>query len=118
MLTERADTQKLQDLYDRYKDMEQGDYTDRTWDIFEKALNDAKHALADDNISQAEVDAAEKALQEAIDQLSVTDSNEGDNSTDLPQTGDTGNLILIILLAVLGSGSILVALRLEKKQIK
>ena len=118
LLTERADTQKLQDLYDRYKDMEQGDYTDRTWDIFEKALNDAKHALADDNISQAEVDAAEKALQEAIDQLSVTDSNEGDNSTDLPQTGDTGNLILIILLAVLGSGSILVALRLEKKQIK
>ncbi|MGE7916294.1 S-layer homology domain-containing protein [Lysinibacillus xylanilyticus] len=47
----------------------ESDYTSESWAVFQKALNDAKAVLNDQNATQAEVDAALEALNKAYEGL-------------------------------------------------
>lgn len=65
-----VDTSKLGTLYNVYKEMKQGNYTDKSFKIFIDALQNAKKVLdKKTTATQTEVDNEEKALQEAINAL-------------------------------------------------
>ncbi|MBW9322367.1 hypothetical protein FG877_02145 [Enterococcus casseliflavus] len=57
-------------------------YTDVSWKNFEDALNDAEKVFSDDKATQAEVDTAEKALSDAIDNLKKKDGSEEPGNED------------------------------------
>ncbi len=59
----------LQTLYDAYAEMEQGNYTDESYQALRDALDAAKAVLDDKDATQAEVDAAYSALAAAADGL-------------------------------------------------
>lgn len=59
----------LQELYDTHKGKEKNDYSEKTWAVFEKALNDAKLVLEKDAPKTEELTAAKDALQAAADGL-------------------------------------------------
>ena len=90
----------LQNLYDQYKDTEQGSYTDESYAAFTEALENAAAVLADENATQADVDNAFNALNSAAEALTEKTENPdpenpsgGDNgqSGDNGQAGDNGN---------------------------
>ena len=73
--------------------MKEKDYTSATWKPFAEALKEARAVLADKDASQAEIDAAQKKLQTAMDGLKkpgTTDNkNPGTpNKGQAVQTGD------------------------------
>lgn len=59
----------LQSLYDEYKDMEQGNYTDESFNALQEALENAAAVLADETSDQITVDAAYNSLKAAADAL-------------------------------------------------
>ena len=103
----------LQNLYDQYKDTEQGSYTDESYAAFTEALENAAAVLADENATQADVDHAFNALNSAAEALTEKTENPDDQNPDKPnpdkpnpddpsggdvtpggddgQTGDNGN---------------------------
>ena len=95
-------------LYDQYKDTEQGSYTDESYAAFTEALENAAAVLADENATQADVDHAFNALNSAAEALTEKTENPDDQNPDKPnpddpsggdvtpggddgQTGDNGN---------------------------
>ena len=64
-----ADTAALSALVERAAALDESDYTAETWAPFAAALAQARDVLAGGQASQAEVDAAQAALQQAIDAL-------------------------------------------------
>ena len=67
-----VNTGELKDLVEKYsKITEQGDYTDESWAAFQKALKEAKETVAKENVTQAEVDSAKEALEEAYKGLTT-----------------------------------------------
>ena len=81
---DEADKTKLQLVVDGFQSMEQGSYTDASWEAFQNALNNAKDVLADKEASQEEVDAALSALNAAFADLKETSEP---TDPDLPGTG-------------------------------
>lgn len=67
--SEVVDKSALEELYDTYKDTEQGNYTDDSYEALQSALEGAKAVLDDTEASQAEVNAAYDALQAAYENL-------------------------------------------------
>ena len=57
----------LQNLYDSYAKMEQGDYTDESWQALQDALDAANAVLEKADATQAEVDEAYSVLKAAAD---------------------------------------------------
>ncbi len=66
---EEADKTGLQFVYDLYKDKKESNYTPESWKAFAEALARAEELLADEKVSQQEVDEAAKALQDAAEAL-------------------------------------------------
>lgn len=56
-------------LYNQHKDKEKGDYSDSTWPIFTKALQDAKEILDKASASVSEIVHAQQALEKALEEL-------------------------------------------------
>ncbi|MDE7132875.1 MAG: FIVAR domain-containing protein, partial [Lachnospiraceae bacterium] len=72
--TDPVNTSELKGLVEEYsKITEQGDYTDESWKAFRKALEEAERVLADVNVTQAEIDSAKSALEEAYKGLTKTE---------------------------------------------
>lgn len=83
----------LQNLYDQYKDTQQGSYTDESYAAFAEALKNAAAVLADENATQADVDNAFNALNSAAEALTEkTEKPDPENPTggDDGQSGDDG----------------------------
>lgn len=83
----------LQNLYDQYKDTQQGSYTDESYAAFTEALENAAAVLADENATQADVDNAFNALNSAAEALTEkTEKPDPENPTggDDGQSGDDG----------------------------
>ena len=83
----------LQNLYDQYKDTEQGSYTDESYAAFTEALENAAAVLADENATQADVDHAFNALNSAAEALTEKTENpdpENPSGGDNGQSGDNG----------------------------
>ena len=69
----------LQNLYDSYAKMEQGDYTDESWQALQDALDAANAVLEKADATQAEVDEAYSALKAAADGLQEVQTPGGDD---------------------------------------
>ena len=78
----------LQNLYDQYKDTEQGSYTDESYAAFTEALENAAAVLADENATQADVDHAFNALNSAAEALTEKTENPDDQNPDKPNPDD------------------------------
>ena len=133
-----ADKTELEKLYNEYKDMEQGNYTDESWGEFQKALDNVKAVIENKEVTQEEIDSAIKTLNLALDNLEEKeDSNNSDNSNNnngnnnsdnnnsneddgkgdkLPSTGDASSSTIMLLL---GAGAVVaggVALKKRKRE--
>lgn len=71
------DKEELKTAIERTKVLDKNAYTEKSWTALEKALEDAGKVLAGEKVTQEEVDAATKALRDAIIAL------EGANKTGL-----------------------------------
>ncbi len=81
---EGADKSSLQLLYDLYKDRSESDYTPESWEVFVEAFNRAEEVLADETVSQQEVDEASQALKDAAEAL-VSVGESGLTEEDLKE---------------------------------
>ena len=78
---ESADKTELQALYNANKDKPNDNYTEESWAVFQKALDEAKAVLDDETATQTQVDAAENALKKAVEEL--TEQTEAVDKTAL-----------------------------------
>ena len=130
----------LQNLYDQYKDTEQGSYTDESYAAFTEALENAAAVLADENASQTDVDDAFNTLNSAAEALTEKTEDPGTDkpgtdrpSTDKPssgkpeaeggkdtasavQTGDTTNLLVPAIVAVIALAAVAAVIIIRKKR--
>ncbi len=85
-----ADTSKLQEIYDKYKDYKETDYTSGSWSAFASALANAKAQLESAVIaSQEDIDKAYTLLEEAAGKLEK--KNSGNNNENNGSNGDGNN---------------------------
>ena len=118
------DKTELDKLYNEYKDMEQGNYTDKSWEEFQVALGNAKGVLDNKEATQEEIDSAIKNLNLALANLEEKGhSNNSDNNNVDNGNGDklpsTGDVISSTIMLLLGAGSIVslgVALKTRKRE--
>ena len=66
---EEPDKTELENLYNTYKDKEQGNYSDTVWNAFQIALSEAKVVLDNEYAIQSEVSAAYNNLEKAVENL-------------------------------------------------
>ena len=95
-------------------------YTNDSYAAVEQALTEAKSVAADSTATQAEVDAAEKALKDAMDGLVKASGGSGsqestnpkptEGSGDNADTGDGSNIWLFVVIAVVSAAAIVVLL--------
>lgn len=76
-----ADKSSLQALYEQYKGITKGDYTEASWNAFTAALGQAKSDLDDDSATQDEVNRAVFALASAKDGLTKNPVQPADKSS-------------------------------------
>lgn len=88
-----VDTSKLEEAIKKAEKLDKDAYTKESWTVLEGALEDAKAVLADSDATQEEVDAAADALLAAINGLK--------EPTESPSTGDSSNVIGIIVVAAI-----------------
>ncbi len=124
---EEVDKEKAQKYYDDCLEYYKKDnYTAESWKVYEEAMNGLKAALANENISkedlQAAVDAVAKAAKELKKVDVVTPDKDKDKSSkgDGIKTGDNtsiGAIIGVVVVAVLAIGAI-VGVIISKKRKK
>lgn len=134
---EETDKTDLQKLYDQYKDLAQGNYTDDSWEGFQKALEDAKAVLDAEDASQKQVDDAKTALENAYMALEEkeeptdpgdkpgsgngqkpgagTDGGKEETDGKAVATGDTTNPALLIALTALAGVTAVVSVKRRKR---
>ena len=81
-LIPRADTAELAALVAQAKEIEQGNYTEESWDALQKAIAAAEEALDNPNLSQNDVSGQELNLQNAINGLAVKGTLDKNNLED------------------------------------
>ena len=87
-----VDKSKLQAAVDEAGRLDEKDYTADSWKAFAGQLESAKKVLADGSATQADVDAAAKALKSAQSGLAKAGSGStGGSTSGGSSTGNTGN---------------------------
>lgn len=105
-----VDTSELEKAIAKAEGLEKKNYTQKSYAAVEKALSSAKKVLANDKATQAEVDAAAKALNDAIAALVLA-------STSTPGTGDDGSMVMfaaIAAISAMGIAAVLVIMNNKK----
>ena len=110
----------LQELINKANSLSAANYTAKTWSVMTEALEEAKAALTNENIDQADVDTLYENLMASINGLEVVKSgdttvavNTGDTGTKgSVKTGDTTNMIGA--LGLLASLSVIACLKKKK----
>lgn len=92
-MADAVDTTELEKAIAKAEELDEDRYTEGSWSAVEEALAHAKAVLADPDATQEEVNAAAKALNDAMAALKL---REGDDT----DTGDDTMLALPVLLAV------------------
>lgn len=133
------DTADLADAIADAEALEEKAYTEKTWSVLAAALADAKDVLMDATATQAEVDAAEKTLRDAMAGLVKVPATEEDptessstqatedpsesvttkpteDSGDNADTGDGSQIWLFVVILVVSAGAIVVLLIKMKKK--
>lgn len=105
-----VDKSKLEEAYNKYKDLKNDGYTKDSWKVFENALNKAKTVLDDKNATEEQVNNALAQLENAVKKLEKAPNggNAGSGSNGGVKTGDSSNMMLwgILAAAELVSGVI------------
>lgn len=85
----------LQMLYDTWKDVKQGDYTDQSFSALQDALKKASEVLGDAGASQQTVDEAYNLLEKAVKELAETEDpgTSGVNKDNLQNLYDANKNI-------------------------
>ena len=108
-----VDKSKLQETVDGCDDITADKYTEDSYNAFVAAYNKATAVLANPNATQEEIDAADAALNAAIEGLKPA---QGLNPDDGGETGDFHAYLYILLMAAaLGTG--VIALYDRKKRV-
>ena len=81
-LIRRADTAELAALVAQAKEIEQGDYTEESWDALQNAIASAEEALDNPNLSQNDISGQKFNLQNAINGLAVEGTLDKNNLED------------------------------------
>lgn len=82
VLIARADTAELAALVDQAKDIEQGDYTEESWDALQNAIAAAEEAIDNPNLSQTDINGQELNLRNAMNGLAVEGALSKNNLED------------------------------------
>ena len=118
-----VDKSKLQSAVDEAGKLNEKDYTADSWKAFAGQLESAKKVLADANATQADVDAAAKALADAQSKLvkagddNGSDNGNGSNSqSKLSSTGtDVAMAAAAVVLLAAGGATIALLRRREAR---
>lgn len=87
-----ADTSKLQELYDKYKEYKETDYTSESWSAFASALANAKAQLESAAIaSKEDILKACEALEEAAGKLVKKNNSNNDDDNNGGDNNNNGN---------------------------
>lgn len=109
-----VDKTKLEALAKAAQELDSKAYTEESWAALESALTKAKEVLADPDVTQAEVDAAEKVLSDALNALvAITKPTPGTGTT--PASGDSFMPALFVGAMVI-SAMVAAALVIAKKR--
>lgn len=105
-LKEIVKTDALEEAIAKAEKIDTDKYTEETVKALEEALAAAKEVLAKEDATQEEVDAAAKALNDAMNGLKFI-------PTEGPPTGDTTDTVLLMAMAVVSvaAAAVLVTLR-------
>ena len=80
-----ADKSELNAVYDQYKDLENNDYTEDSWNEFQGALENAKNVLDNETADQDAVNEAKAKLEAAV--AGLTKQEEPPRSEELGRHG-------------------------------
>lgn len=108
-LTVTADKSELEAAIEEAEALDKKQYTEKSFAAVEDALAKAKAVVADVDATQAEVDAAAKALNDAIAKL---EKKTGGNV----QTGDSSMVGLLAVLAAASAAGVGVVLTVNKRR--
>lgn len=116
-----VDVSALKALCEECRSKNENEYTALSWTVFQDALKKAEDVLASSEVTQAQVDASLRALQDACDRLEKVETPEPDGSpapstaptqspsqpedsgSVLPATGDTMPLFVLAALLLLAA---------------
>ncbi len=115
-----ADKSALEEAIAKAEALKEGDYTAESWAAVAEALENAKAVLDDHWASQENVDAAAKALTDAMNALAKKpiDNSGSTGSGDSPDTGDHTMIGLLTVVTLLSAAAmaVLIVLRNKNKQ--
>ena len=127
------DTAALADAIADAEALDESEYTEESFEALEEALENAKAVLADGTATQAQVDAAEKALRDAMEDLRKVSGGSATEETKDPTqpsttrpAGDTGgnsptgdgSMIWVVLAVCVVSAAAIVVLLIKMKSKK
>lgn len=87
----KAEKEKLHQTITAAEEKKASDYTEESWDVFQRALVNAKAAAGDTYATQAKVDEAVHALQTAMDALRPVENGGGNEDGNNPDDSSGGN---------------------------
>ena len=90
ILGDTTDKTTLQEVYDQYKDLEQGSYTEDSWSAFAAARDEAAAVLADETATQEQIDLARVALAAAAANLIAPNDEEPSEEPIFTANASTG----------------------------
>ena len=92
-----VDKSKLEEAYNKYKDLKNDGYTENSWKTFKNALDAAKAVLEYEDATAEQVDAALAQLEKAVSGLKKApidgsgNNQGGQNNNQKPSTGGSGS---------------------------
>ncbi len=106
-LVKRGDKTELAKAVKAATALDKDDYTADTWAAVEDALTDAELVLAEEDATQRDVDAAEKALEDAVAALKKPVTG--------PVTGDSAPIVLWTILLCLSAAAVVILKKKERE---
>lgn len=107
-VTVKPDTSALEQAIEKAEALDKTMYTELTFASVEAALREAKAVMADPEATQAEIDSAVKALNDAMDALELVDEN--------PPTFDSKTIVLTALLTAVSAVGFAALLTRDKRR--
>lgn len=92
-----VDKSKVEEAYNKYKDLKNDGYTENSWKTFKNALDAAKAVLEYEDATAEQVDAALAQLEKAVSGLKKApidgsgNNQGGQNNNQKPSTGGSGS---------------------------
>lgn len=120
-----ADKDKLQNLYDTNKNIEQGNYTDASYQAYKDALKAAQAVLEDPDATQKEVSKAYSDLLDAIKGLTdgsvpetsgKPDKSDKNDTDGAVQTGDNTPIVAAVCITIAAALAAVVCVLYKKKR--